>query len=90
MKNYSLVEVSGVKYICINAKNTITNKQCNSDIFKDKKNAKLDICIFKYTNTDFKILTRSLDLRFRESKDLVKKYGFFSVSKIKSNLLNNI
>tara|TARA_R110000744_G_scaffold77468_2_gene152893 strand:+ start:659 stop:928 length:270 start_codon:yes stop_codon:yes gene_type:complete len=89
MKNYSLVEVSGVKYICINAKNKITNNQCNSTIFKNKKDAKLDICIFNYTNTNFKIL-KNIDLRFTESKYIVKKYGFFSVSKIKSNLLNNL
>ena len=89
MQKYSLVKVSGKKYVCINAKNKLTNNQCNSRIFKNKKDAALNVCIFNYTNTDFKIL-KKIDLRFKKSKEIVKKYGFFSVSKIKSNLLINL
>tara|TARA_R110002050_G_C8863691_1_gene507632 strand:+ start:752 stop:1024 length:273 start_codon:yes stop_codon:yes gene_type:complete len=87
MKKFSLIELSnGQKFVRLYANKEILNSQCNSTIFKNKEDSYLKISIFEYLNIDIKILY-TLDMRFKIPKNLVKEYGYFSVSKIKSDLI---
>jgi len=87
MRKFSLIQLSNnQKFVCLNANEEILNLQCNSTIFRNIEDAGLKVSIFKYLNIQIKIL-KNLDMRYKESKNLVAKYGYFSVSKIKSHLI---
>ena len=90
MKKFSLVSVSGVNYIMLNAEKTILNSHCNSTIFEKNEDSFLNINVFDYFETEVIILKSNLDRRKKEFKELEKKYKYFSVGFLKKPLLKTV
>jgi hypothetical protein len=92
MKTFSLVHIGRSTFIMLNAKDNLTNNQCNSTIFEIKEDASLNTNIFDYFDLKVSILVDKLDRRTKNFKQLEKEYQYFSASflpAIKKNKENN-
>lgn len=84
MNKYYLVEITRGEikhtFVMYNAHKPLTNKQCNSRIFSNKADARLNISVFEYFNCKLTILNggRPLDRRTKHYKELVNAYRYFS------------
>ena len=92
MKTFSLVHIGRSTFIMLNAKDNLTNNQCNSTIFESREDANLKVNIFDYFGLKVTILVNKLDRRTKKFKQLEKEYQYFSASflpEIKKNKESN-
>lgn len=83
---YYLVEIARGetkhKVIMLNAHKPLTNKQCNSRIFSNEVDARLDVSVFDYFGCTLTILNdgKPLDRRTKKYRNLVNAYRYFSAN----------
>ena len=83
---YYLVEVSRGetkrKFVMLNAHKRLTNRMCNSRIFSNKVDARLDVSVFDYFGCTLTILNdgKPLDRRTKKYRNLVNAYEYFTAS----------
>ena len=80
MRNYYLVQIDRHFFIMLNPFDVLTNRQCNSIIFKNKEDSILDTSVFEYFNVKINIIGGKLDRRTKEFKRIEKDYQYFSVA----------
>ena len=66
-------------YIKLNPYNRLSNKQCNSRIFRNQDDANLNVDTLDYFNCRMEVIKR-LDRRTREFKTLEKSLKYFTVA----------
>ncbi len=83
---YYLVEVTRGetkrKFVMLNAHKPLTNRMCNSRIFSNKVDARLDVSVFDHFGCTLTILNdgKPLDRRTKKYRNLASIYRYFSVS----------
>ena len=83
---YYLVEVTRGetkrKFVMFNAHKPLTNRMCNSRIFSNKVDARLDVSVFDYFGCALTILNdgKPLDRRTKKYRNLVNAYEYFTAS----------
>ena len=77
-KVFSLVHIGRDTFIMLNAKENLTNRQCNSTMFENQEIASLNTNIFDYFQLKVHIVIDVLDRRTKKFKELEKKHPYFS------------
>jgi hypothetical protein len=77
-KVFSLVQIGRDTFIMLNAKENLTNRQCNSTMFESQEIADLNVNIFDYFELKVHIVIEKLDRRTKKFKELERQYPYFS------------